>query len=347
LNGKTRLAIGVELTGRECIATLTDLYAEPLHFVRYAMLSPTIEASIDIVVQAIIELMEGYDPVKLLGVAVGVPGPVDEKRQRVIQAENIAWLDVPLGPMLTERLKKPVVVVKRTNAGALGEYWYGIGKGHHNLIYVSVGLGIGSGLIIQGQLYEGDNGSAGEIGHITVVPDGHRCKCGNFGCLETLASRPAIAIRAKEKIKKEGRQTLLTDWTKQNPELITGRMVLDAAAEGDALAIEVVQEAGRYLGIALANVINLFNPSLVVIGGEVAELGDLFLNPIREVVRSRTFSIPLACVQVVPSTLGYGAAAIGAATLVIDRFFTSADLTSSSSVPLIDGSSSSTISPRE
>lgn len=108
--------------------------------------------------------------------------------------------------------------------------------------------------------------------------------------------------------------------------------------------MEVVQEAGRYVGIALANVINLFNPSLVVIGGEVAELGDLFLNPIREVVRSRTFSIPLACVQVVPSTLGFGAAAIGAATLVIDRFFTSADLTSQSALQPNYGLPSSSVS---
>jgi len=321
LNGQMRLAIGVELTGSECIAVLTDLYGEPLRVLRYPMAESSVNTSIDVIVQAVNQLLEGYDSARLLGVEVGVPGPVDPTRQRVVQAENIGWFDVPLGPMLTERVGKPVTVVKRQNAGVVGEYWHGVGKGRANLMYVSVSVGIGCGILIQGELYAGSNGSAGEIGHITLVPDGHRCKCGNFGCLEMLASSPAIAVRAIEKAK-EDRETLLGEWTRGALQSITSRMVIEAACQGDPLAVAVIQEAGYYLGIAIANVINLFNPSMVILGGEMLEPGTLFLDAVREAVQRRSFSIALAAVEVVPSSLGYRAAAIGAATLVIDRFFT-------------------------
>lgn len=321
LNGQMRLAIGVELTGSECIAVLTDLYGEPLRVLRYPMAESSVNTSIHVIVQAVNQLLEGYDSARLLGVEVGVPGPVDPTRQRVVQAENIGWFDVPLGPMLTERVGKPVTVVKRQNAGVVGEYWHGVGKGRANLMYVSVSVGIGCGILIQGELYAGSNGSAGEIGHITLVPDGHRCKCGNFGCLETLASSPAIAVRAIEKAK-EDRETLLVEWTRGALQSITSRMVIEAACQGDPLAVAVIQEAGYYLGIAIANVINLFNPSMVILGGEMLEPGTLFLDAVREAVQRRSFSIALAAVEVVPSSLGYRAAAIGAATLVIDRFFT-------------------------
>ena len=320
LNGGFRVAIGVEITGTECVAALTDLYADPIRLVRYPMPESSVHTSIETINLAVHELMEGQEWDRLLGVGVGVPGPVDAHQQRVIQAENIGWIDVPLGAMLRERLQKPVMVVKRQNAGGLGEYWYGIGKGEQCLLYVSIGVGIGSGVILGGEIYEGVSGSAGEIGHITIAPDGQRCECGNLGCLETFASIPAIATRAKELIR-HGRASTLIESTRGSLESITGRMVLNAALQGDALAVEVVQEAARYVGIAVATAVNLFNPSMVVIGGEVLELGEIFLKPIREVVRYRCFSISLAAVKIVSSSLGHRAAAIGGATLAIDRFF--------------------------
>lgn len=320
LNGQARLAIGVELTGSECIATITDLYARPLRVVRYPMAEPSVETSVELVVNAVNQLSDGYDRSRLIGLGVGVPGPVDVSRKRVIQAVNIGWLDVPLGPMLRERIGKPVMVVKRQNAGAVGEHRHGIGRGKANLLFISVGIGIGCGVIFQGGLYEGTNGSPGEIGHITVVPDGYRCNCGNFGCLETLASCSAIAVRAREWAK-EKPETLLTDWTHGVLQSITGAMVIKAASQGDPLAIAVIQEAASYLGIAVANVINLFNPAIVIVGGELMELGDTYLDSVREVVQRRTLPVPLAAVEIVPSSLGDQAAAIGAATLVIDQFF--------------------------
>jgi glucokinase-like ROK family protein len=326
LNAKSHFSIGLELTGRECISALTDLYANPLRVMRKPVRDLTPAAVVECMAESVEELLDGYDKRRLLGIGVGVPGPVDAARQLVVKAENIGWTDVPLGALLEQRLGTPVTVVKRQNAGALGEYWYGIGRSKANLIYISVAVGIGCGIIVRGELFEGANGSAGEIGHITVVPDGIRCKCGNSGCLETVSSLPAIGIRAIEEMKR-GRASLLGDLVRGALDSITGEMVLDAAAKRDPLAIEIVQEAARYLGIAVANVIDLLNPAVVILGGVVIEVGELFLDPIREEIQRRAFSIPLAAVQVVPSSLGFRAAAIGAATLVTDRFFSPARLT--------------------
>lgn len=320
LNGRNCLAIGVELTGRECIAVLADINSEPLRVVRHLTPNVSVNASIEIIVQAVNELLDGYNTSNVLGIGVGVPGPVDSTRQRVIQAENLNWFDVPLGKMLAEYLDKPIMIVKRHDAGALGEYRYGIGKTIKDLLYLSIGMGIGGGIIANGMLYEGADGSACEVGHITIVPGGHRCKCGNFGCLETVASYPAIVARVKEQIK-AGRETLLVDRTGGPTQPITIAAIIQTAQQGDALAIDVLQESAGYIGTAVAVVINILNPSMVVIRGELAVLGDLFFEPIREVVRRQAFSISLTNVQIVPGSLGSRAAAIGAAVLVIDRSF--------------------------
>ncbi len=323
LNRQVRLAIGVELTGSECVAVITDLYGEPLNVVRLAMKDSTVETSLDVVEEAVNQLLEGFDRSNWIGLGVGVPGPVDVSRQHVIQAVNLGWLNVPFGPLLSERIHKPVIVLKRQNAGAIGEHRNGIGKAITDLIFISVGVGIGSGIIVGGELQEGVDGSSGEIGHITIIPDGHRCNCGGFGCLETLASCPAIVLRARER-SSEGRESLLTEKTNGVLQLITSEMVMEAAIQGDSLAIEIVQEAARYLGIAIANVIKLFNPGMVIIGGDMLELGDLYFNPIRETIQRRTTSIPTP-VGVLPSSLGDRAAPIGAACLVIDQFFAQPD----------------------
>jgi glucokinase-like ROK family protein len=320
LNAQARLAIGVELTGTECIATLTDLCAEPLRVIRCPVPDMSPDAAVGTIAQCVHGLLEDHNPTNLLGVGVGVPGQVDPTRQRVIQAINVGWFDVPLGTMLGREVGRTVILVKRQNAGVLGEFWYGIGRGHDDLVYVSVGVGIGCGLIVRGELHEGTAGSAGELGHVTVVPDGHRCRCGNHGCLETVASSSAAVIRAREQAK-EGRRTLLLDWNAGMLESVTIQQVIQAALQGDALAAEVIREAAHYLGLGIADIVNLFNPSLVIIGGEMLEAGELYLEAVREETRRRSLSIPQLVVKVVPTSLGYRGPSIGAATLVIDRFF--------------------------
>jgi N-acetylglucosamine repressor len=320
LKGNARLAIGVELTGSECIAILTDLYANPILVERRPLTDKSVETSLGLIHECISQLMKNYDSKRLLGVGIGVPGPVDSNRQHVIFAENLGWFDIPLGPMLSERLSKPVTVIKRQNAAALGEYWYGVGKGKSNLIFVNVSVGISCGIIINDALYEGLNGSAGAIGHATIEPNGIQCKCGNYGCLETRASSAAIVIRVREKIK-QGYQTILNDWVKGALQSITSHMVIEAALKGDSLALEIIEEAVNYLGIAIANLINTLNPALIIVGGDFLKLGDVFFGPLQKSIQKRSFSMSVRGVEVLPSSLGYQASAIGAASLIIDSFF--------------------------
>ncbi|MBN1316557.1 MAG: ROK family transcriptional regulator [Anaerolineales bacterium] len=320
LNPLAVLAIGVELTGSQCIAVLTDIYSKPLDVIRRQMVDTSVQSVINLITNVVDDLLIDRDRSRLLGLGVGVPGPVDSERQRVILAENIGWVDTPLGSLLSEHLSLPVALLKRQNAGAIGEYWHGVGKTYENLLYVSIGLGIGSGLVLHGELYEGCNGSAGEIGHITILPDGHRCSCGNYGCLETLASYSAMSVHAKQELRK-GRHSVLIEWTKGLFESVTGPMIIKAAIDGDTLAIEVIKEACRYLGIAIANAINLYNPSAVILGGRIVDLGDCVLESIKEEVHRRAFSIPSSCARIMLSKLGDTAASIGAATVILDRFF--------------------------
>jgi glucokinase-like ROK family protein len=325
LRGMARLAVGIELTGSELVLALTDLNANPLRLECHPILSTTVEDIVDLIAARVAQLVDGYDESCVLGAGVGVPGVVDIGRRSVLRSVPMGWLNVPLGALLEKRLGKPVVIIKRQQAGALGEYWHGIGRGQESLVFVSAGLGIGSGIILRGEVYPGADGSAGEIGHMTVVPDGHRCKCGNTGCLETVASLPAIEIRARELVKR-GRGSILLDLTRGIAEAITAQMVFEAAEQGDSLAGEVVEEAAEYLGITIANLLNLFNPTMVLLGGEMFERGELFLRHVLDTVQKRTLSGALAGVEIAPASLGSRAAAIGATTLVIDRFFTPLDL---------------------
>ncbi len=320
LNGGFRLAIGVELTGDECIAALLDLYSSPLRIVRFPLPDRSVGTAVEVIKLAAEELLRGYDRSRLLGIGVGVPGMVALDRKTIVIAVNLGWHNVPLGALLRDALQMETIVVKRQAAGALGEYWHGVGRRKPVLMYVSIGVGIGAGILMHGRLYEGAGGSAGEIGHTTVAPDGERCSCGNHGCLEAVASCSAMLARAKQKVKEEGSSRLFAD-SHGVVEAITTDMLFAAAIAGDRVALEVVQEAAGLVGLALADVVNMFNPSMIVVGGEVAALGDVFLDPVRDVVRRRALSTSGGLVRICGSTLGDHAAAIGAGSLAIDRFF--------------------------
>ncbi len=204
LNGEYYLAIGVELTGAECIGGLLDLYSTPLQIVRYPLPDRSVRTAVDAIGVAVQDLLVGHNRECLLGIGVGVPGMVALDRQSVLVAVNLGWFDVPLGSILGERLQMDTIIVKRQAAGALGEYWHGVGCRRSVLLYVSIGVGIGSGILVNGRLFEGASGSAGEIGHMTVIPGGERCRCGNEGCLEAVASSSAMVARAKQKVKEVG-----------------------------------------------------------------------------------------------------------------------------------------------
>ncbi len=225
------------------------------------------------------------------------------------------WGGMPLAERVQEIFGLPVCVDNDANAAAWGEKQFGAGQGVAHLICITIGTGIGGGVILDGQLYHGATGVAGEIGHLTVNPDGLPCNCGSFGCLEAYAAGPAIVVRAQKAVR-TGAKTALIQMTDNRPEDITVPLIARAASEGDPLAWQVMQETGRYLGAGLAGLVNVLNPERIVIGGGVAQAGDSLLKPIERTVRARAMPAATEALQIVPAQLGEDAGVIGAAALL-------------------------------
>ncbi|MGB9592581.1 MAG: ROK family transcriptional regulator [Anaerolineae bacterium] len=263
----------------------------------------------------------GIPTQRVLGLGMGVPGPVEYAQGRVVAPPIMpGWHGVALRDRLAGELGVPVYVDNDANLGALSEHCHGAGRGYSNLAYIKVGTGIGCGLILGGQLYRGEVGSAGEIGHVTIDENGPPCKCGSYGCLESMAGGPAIALRAQQAIR-AGQATSLA--AIQPPESITARDVALAAQKGDKLAQQLFAEAGRHIGVALAGLANLLNPGLIIIGGGVAQAGRLLLDPIRKTLEQRALQPVAQSTRVVQSVVGRDASALGAVDLALQEVFQS------------------------
>jgi glucokinase-like ROK family protein len=247
---------------------------------------------------------------EISAVGVGVPGPV-EAQIGAVSAPPImpGWDNFPIRAYLSELWKRPLSLNNDADLGALGEWSYGAGRGERNLAYIKVGTGIGAGLLLNGNMYHGNSGSAGEIGHITIREDGPPCTCGSRGCLEAMAGGNAIASRARAAAK-AGRRTQLASFTPLDT--LSARDVAAAARLGDLVAQQIIAESGALLGIAIASLINLVNPGLVVIGGGVAECGDLLLEPIRKAVQERSLRSSGQAVRITASLLGRRSSSMGA-----------------------------------
>jgi glucokinase len=249
----------------------------------------------------------------IAAIGVAAAGIIDSARGLVTTSPNLpGWEDVPLRDMVSARYGVYTALVNDASAAALGEYRLGAGRGLHNMVYFTISTGIGGGLIVNGRLYLGSSGSAGELGHMVIDVNGPEDTCGNFGCLESLASGRAIAREAIERIKK-GQASALSQAVGGKIESITARDVAAAARRGDSLAKEVVHQVAVYLGTGLTNIVNIFNPDTIVIGGGVAKMGELLLEPARQVVAERAFKLPASAVKIVPTLLGDDAGVLGAA----------------------------------
>ncbi|MBD3291651.1 MAG: ROK family protein, partial [Armatimonadia bacterium] len=221
---------------------------------------------------------------------------------------------LPLGRMLAERLGMTAWLVNDADAAGLGEVKFGAGRGAGSVLYVNVGTGIGGAVLIDGRLHVGATSSAGEIGHMVFSPDGPTCECGKRGCLQALSSGRAIARRAREMIDRTDARGALSALP---PDSLTGQRVGEAALQGDALALEAVNEAARWLGIALANATHLIDPERIIVGGGVTDLGEVFLDPVRDVCHVHLFGPPKNT-PVVLAELGYDAGVVGAAAVAMD-----------------------------
>ncbi len=249
------------------------------------------------------------------GIGFGLPGQVDFKSGIVRLITNIpGWVEIPLAKMIEDEFHIPTRIDNDVRCAALGELNFGAGKGCQNLICITVGTGIGSGLIINGKLVRGASNAAGEIGHIKLqMHDGPICGCGDTGCLEAFASGPAIVAMAEEYIL-GGKSTKYREMANGND--ITPFIVAEAAKAGDAVAKRIFTRMGEYIGIGMASVVNLLNPEKIIIGGGVADAGDILLNPLKETIKNRAMKIAGETVEVVPAQLGNTAGVIGASLLI-------------------------------
>ena len=252
---------------------------------------------------------------EIMAVGVGVPGPVIKDAGMVMSPPIMpGWDRYPIRQTLEEAWGCPVSLNNDAELGALGEWAYGAGRGEKNLAFIKVGSGIGAGLIINQQIYGGTTGSAGEIGHITIEENGPLCTCGNHGCMEAFAGGNAIAIQARKMVQ-TGKRTLLSNIPLEN---ITAREVAESARRGDLPSQEIIMRAGTFIGIAIAGVVNLFNPSAVIIGGGVAQAGDLLTTSIRQAVRDRSLHASEQSVHITTAMLGQRSSLIGATVQAIN-----------------------------
>ena len=283
---------------------------------------------------------------QITGIGIGVAGPLDSRRGIVFAAPNLSgWHNISLRDIFQERYHMPIFVENDANAAALGEYMFGAGRGCKDLVYLTISTGIGSGVIVNGQIVGGTSGTAGELGHMTVDWRGGPCNCGNIGCLESIASGTAIARRAQEAIGEErGRELLafaraLQQYTGESGQLdppvqncmnhkhcahardveappMSARTVWLAAQDGIPLAFSLIKEAAEALGIGLVNIIHIFNPEMIILGGGVTQMGSLLLEPALQIVRDRAMRVPRNAVRIVQAHMDVDVGLVGAGALV-------------------------------
>jgi predicted NBD/HSP70 family sugar kinase len=314
-------AVGLEVGARTIRAVVTDLLAVVRQRVQVpsnmahgpdALLLQLRSVLHDILTKHTLEFGA------ILGVALALPAPILQSTAQSFSPPSYPdWGELKLGEWVAAHFDVPVIVENDAKAAALGESLYGAGRGVHNLFCVMAHRGIGGAAIVNGQLLRGADGGAGEIGHMLIDPNGPQCGCGRYGCLEAFAGRAAIAQRTVRALKLGGYSDLngcaLAD--------VSTEQVIEAGLAGHAVAREVLAETGRYLGIGVANIINLFNPELVVVGGATMQAGDLVLDSLVRVARQRTLPDLSDQVRIVPSELGQDAGAVGAAALVLRELF--------------------------
>lgn len=320
---KPPLVVGVDVGGTKIAAAVVDAVGQMCGRVQVPTDVRGAEATLESIAEAIRRALSAAGVARgdVLAAGLGIPGKVDPEAGVGILSVNLGWRDVPVKALLEARLGMPCTLENDVKAATLGEGRFGAGRGRRNFIYLSVGTGIAAGLILDGRLYRGSTGMAGEVGHAIIDPHGPRCKCGARGCLEAVASGPAIAARAKEALR-TSRPTLLRDWAAGPDGQVTAEQVFAAAAQGDPVAQEVVEGAGTYLGLAISQLIMAFDPQLVVLGGGVAQGGDLLLQAIhrelhRQAEESFVFREMLKpeCVQL--TALGTDVGILGAAALAM------------------------------
>jgi glucokinase len=319
-----RFVLGIDIGGTNLVvgsvaengSSLRALASEPTH--AEAGQSDVLDRLIALAQHAIAQTHREVPGAEIIGVGVGAPGPLDTRSGIVLLTPNLGWVNLPLRKIIHQRLGLPAALDNDANCAVLGEWWMGAARGTKTAIGITIGTGIGGGIIIDGKLFHGASDCAGEIGHTTIDTEGRRCKCGNYGCLEAYASGPNIALRAVEEIT-AGAVSRLASYVGGDLKQITAQTVYQAAHDGDDLALEVVNDTAKFLGTGIANLLNIFNPEVVVVCGGVTLAGDHLFVPLRREVARRAFKPAVSVCRIVPCELTGTAGVYGAAKVFLDR----------------------------
>jgi predicted NBD/HSP70 family sugar kinase len=302
---------------------ITDLNAATLQTYEAEPASTNPDAVTERLIELTRQALADAGPERVVGVGIAVPGIADSRQGLIEYYPDINLRNYPLGAIVKDKTGIFPVIYNRVNAAAIGESRQGAGRAARSLYYISVGDGIGGGMVLRGQLYQGASTVGSEIGHVTVAPNGDLCYCGNRGCLFTVASGPALAGRFREQIK-HGQTSRLVAEVDGRLDLIDGLMVLQAAYKGDDVAMHIVSTAADYLGIALANVINLLSPEVIVLGGPlIDDCPEPWVDLIRKSLHRHALSGPMRTAQIVVGHLGMLSRSVGAAALAITAWLKS------------------------
>jgi len=315
-------AIGVQMGVDFISVMLANFVAEPIWSKRIALDSTIDQASFvkslgDLIQQALTQARRRKS--KPLGIGVGVPGLVNLQEGKIALAPNLGWHDVPLREMLVKRFDVPVFVENDANASALGEYYFGIARQVNDFIFLTADVGVGAGIILNGKLFRGNSGYAGEVGHMSFDPNGEMCGCGRRGCWESQVSPRSAIKKIQATLQKNGTASIIRDLTQNRIDKITFDLVLQAAQSRDPLALDTLQEVARWLGLGIANLVNAFNPELIVLGGALARASEILAPIIETTVEQNALRQPHESLKIAVSAYGAEACVVGAAAIVLDE----------------------------
>jgi len=316
------LFLGIDVGGTKILTAVVSSQGEILS--RDYRLTPA-KKGVKAVVRAIVDSANhaldqtNVTAAEIKAIGIGAPGLSNPEAGILYTSPHLpGWRDVPLRDIIGKEIGKRAFLANDGNAAALGEFYFGAGRGTRNLIYITISTGIGGGVIINGELYTGASGVAGELGHMTIDYKGPQCQCGNTGCWETLASGTALAREARQRIR-EGIETSILKYTGGDVEKVTGAVIHSAAKEGDSLAKELIAQVSYYFGVGLANLVNIFNPELIITGGGLSRIGDMLLKPAYKVAGERAFEEASRAVRFSLPELGDDVGVLGAAVVAMRK----------------------------
>jgi glucokinase len=316
------LILGVDLGGSKILTAVinsqggmlsNDESITPATEGREAIVQSIVDSSHRVLKQASVAISE------ICAIGIGAPGISNPETGILFTSPNLpGWRGFPLRDIMEERLGKKTFLINDANAAALGEFYFGAARGARYFIYITLSTGIGGGIVIDGKIYTGAVGFAGEVGHMTIDDKGPICNCGNRGCWETLASGTSLAREARHRIE-EGVRTSILEYAEGDMEKVTAQVIHSAAEQGDGLAEELIARTGYYVGVGLANLINIFNPELIIIGGGLSNIGHMLLEPAFKVAGERAYKEALQAVRFASPELGGNSGVLGAAVFAFQE----------------------------